>query len=361
MRSRCLLTYLLLMMPAVVSANVVAANSAATNNVAANIISHRGPGLSNPEKMTMWDMSAVEQLDDNVRKDAPRYRHTVLSMTPPVVAISEIVDGRRMIYRADSIGMRWIGEETPLMRVRTDSLCLTNVLDSKRLTNIESGTYRFTAQGKYCGRAHIMEQGEYSSLLPVYGVIVSGSDTINVVMTTEKRHYTADIMSEVPIQPLDASRDSLEVYTIVRYRWYATSGETDIPIAVQTDMSSFDGVDYTPIAFSSVLYSVSPAEFHRMADMEDNRDIKETIAGAKVEYRDGVLYVTLTAHTSFDAIIGISDLGGIPYHNETVHIDEAEQKIILSDLPALRPGQYIVGIKSVKHPDFTKKSYIFVP
>lgn len=348
-------------MPAVVSANVVAANSVAANSVAANIISHRGPGLSNPERTTRWDMSDVGQLDENARKDAPCYRRTVLSITPPIVAISEIIDGRRMLYRADSIGMRWIGEETPLMRVRTDSLCLTNVLDSNRFANIESSTYSFTAQGKYCGRAHIIEQGEYSSMAPVSGVIVSGSDTINAVMTTEKRYYTADIRTNVPGQPLNASRDSLEIYSIVRYRWYATSVETDIPIAVQTDMSSFDGVDYTPIASSSVLYSVSPAEFHRIADLDDNQDIKEAIAGAKVEYRNGVLYVTLPAHTAFDVIIGISDLGGIPYHNETIHIDEAEQNIVLSDLPVLRPGQYIVGIKSVKHPDFTKKSYIFVP
>lgn len=61
--------------------------------------------------------------------------------------------------------------------------------------------------------------------------------------------------------------------------------------------------------------------------------------------------------------IGVSSLDGIPYYSKTIHINgiDEEQDIVLTDLPSLPSGRYMVGINCSDTPAVVNRLYIVVP
>ena len=101
----------------------------ASPSVAASRFVCRGVGLHEPERSSLWNLSDVSTLDKAGLNRAPRYVATSVYDGDSVrTIISEIIDGRRMRYLVDGSNLIWIGEETPEMHIRVDTLCYTSAL-----------------------------------------------------------------------------------------------------------------------------------------------------------------------------------------------------------------------------------------
>lgn len=61
--------------------------------------------------------------------------------------------------------------------------------------------------------------------------------------------------------------------------------------------------------------------------------------------------------------IGVSSLDGIPYYSKTIRINgnDEEQDIVLTDLPSLPSGRYMVGINCTDISPVVNRLYIVVP
>ena len=85
--------------------------------------------MTEPERSSLWNLSDVSTLDKAGLNLAPRYVATSVHDGDSVrTIISEIIDGRRMRYLVDGSNLIWIGEETPEMHIRVDTLCYTSAL-----------------------------------------------------------------------------------------------------------------------------------------------------------------------------------------------------------------------------------------
>ena len=101
----------------------------ASPSVATSQFVCRGVGLTEPERSSLWNLSDVSTLDKAGLNLAPRYVATsVHDGDSARTIISEIIDGRRMRYLVDGSSLIWIGEETPEMHIRVDTLCYTSAL-----------------------------------------------------------------------------------------------------------------------------------------------------------------------------------------------------------------------------------------
>ena len=101
----------------------------ASPSVATSQFVCRGVGLTEPERSSLWNLSDVSTLDKAGLNLAPRYVATSVHDGDSVCTIiSEIIDGRRMRYLVDGSNLIWIGEETPEMHIRVDTLCYTSAL-----------------------------------------------------------------------------------------------------------------------------------------------------------------------------------------------------------------------------------------
>ena len=101
----------------------------ASPSVATSQFVCRGVGLTEPERSSLWNLSDVSTLDKAGLNLAPRYVATsVHDGDSARTIISEIIDGRRMRYLVDGSNLIWIGEETPEMHIRVDTLCYTSAL-----------------------------------------------------------------------------------------------------------------------------------------------------------------------------------------------------------------------------------------
>ena len=101
----------------------------ASPSVATSQFVCRGVGLTEPERSSLWNLSDVSTLDKAGLNLAPRYVATSVHDGDSVhTIISEIIDGRRMRYLVDGSNLMWIGEETPEMHIRVDTLCYTSAL-----------------------------------------------------------------------------------------------------------------------------------------------------------------------------------------------------------------------------------------
>ena len=101
----------------------------ASPSVATSQFVCRGVGLTEPERSSLWNLSDVSTLDKAGLNLAPRYVAASVHDGDSVrTIISEIIDGRRMRYLVDGSNLIWIGEETPEMHIRVDTLCYTSAL-----------------------------------------------------------------------------------------------------------------------------------------------------------------------------------------------------------------------------------------
>ena len=101
----------------------------ASPSVATSQFVCRGVGLTEPERSSLWNLSDVSTLDKAGLNLAPRYVAASVHDGDSVrTIISEIIDGRRMRYLVDGFNLIWIGEETPEMHIRVDTLCYTSAL-----------------------------------------------------------------------------------------------------------------------------------------------------------------------------------------------------------------------------------------
>lgn len=334
----------------------------------------RGVGLTEPERSSLWNFSDVSTLDKAGLNLAPRYVTTAVHDGDSVrTVISEIIDGRRMRYYVDGSNLIWIGEETPEMHIMVDTLCYTTALlpfgdgaASLSLSGAHScgkNSRDYSAHGRYCNNMYIVEKGIYCTTRPQHGTIVLGPDSLDALLTIESRRYTADISSDVFSSLPDAVRDSLEIYTVTRYRWYV-SDNYSMPIAVQTNMSSRSAIDGSEIDAASSLYTLASDDIKALARPKDNfRDIESVINNARAYYAAGSLHITLNSHLDLTIVIGVSSLDGIPYYSKTIHINgiDEEQDIVLTDLPSLPSGRYMVGINCSDIPAVVNRLYIVVP
>lgn len=168
---------------AVFAIMLTAAISSVTAEGRDYVYTHGGAGIAEPYKTTTWDISGIRELDRIQRRKAPQYR-VYQDPSKKVVSLSEIVDERCLRYHTDSIGTRWISEETSLVGIAPDSLCYTNVFDASNLiSGLQNGSgstpqpgnpteFTYTAHGRYCNNAFITEQGVYSCAAHAYGHII---------------------------------------------------------------------------------------------------------------------------------------------------------------------------------------------
>ncbi len=332
-----------------------------------------GVGLHEPERSSLWNLSDVSTLDKAGINRAPRYVTTAVHDGDSVhTVLSEIIDGRRMRYLVDDSKMIWIGEETSEMHIMVDSLCYTSALRpfgsgaaSLNLSdnNCEKNSCDYSAHGRYCTDMHIIEKGVYCTSQPQRGTIVLGPDSLDALLTIESRRYIADISGEAFSSLPDAVRDSLEIYTVTRYRWYVPDNYT-MPIAVQTNMSSKSAIDGSEIDAASSLYTLASDEIKTLARPKDNsREIETVINNARASYVAGSLHVTLTSRMDLILAISVSSLDGIPYYSKTIRINgnDEEQDIVLTNLPSLPSARYMVGIKSSDISPVVSRLYIVVP
>lgn len=346
----------------------------ASPSVATSQFVCRGVGLTEPERSSLWNLSDVSTLDKAGLNLAPRYVATSVHDGESVrTIISEIIDGRRMRYLVDGSNLIWIGEETPEMHIRVDTLCYTSALlpfgDCAASLNLSGAHSRgknirdYSAHGRYCNNMYIVEKGIYCTTRPQPGIIVLGPDSLDALLTIESRRYTADISGDVFSSLPDAVRDSLEIYTVTRYRWYV-SDNYSMPIAVQTNTSSRSAIDGSEIDAASSLYTLASDDIKALARPKDNfRDIESVINNARAYYAAGSLHIILNSRMDLAIAIGVSSLDGIPYYSKTIHINgiEEEQDIVLTDLPSLPSGRYMVGINCSDTPAVVNRLYIVVP
>ncbi len=346
----------------------------ASSGVAKSRFVCHGGGLTEPERASLWNLSDVSTLDKAGLSLAPRYVSTTVHYGDSVrTIVSEIIDGRRMRYLVDGSKMIWIGEETAQMHIVVDSLCYTSALlpfgDCAASLSLSGAHSRgknirdYSAHGRYCNNMYIVEKGIYCTTQPQPGIIVSGPDSIDALLTIESRRYTADISGDVFSSLPDAVRDSLEIYTVTRYRWYVPDNYT-MPIAVQTNTSSRFAVDGREIDAVSSLYTLASDEIKTLARPKDNlREVESVINNARAYYAAGSLHVTLTSRMDLTIAISVGSLDGIPYYSKTVRIngDDEEQDIVLTDLPSLPSGRYMVGINSSDVSPAVNRLYIVVP
>ena len=346
----------------------------ASPSVATSQFVCRGVGLTEPERSSLWNLSDVSTLDKAGLNLAPRYVATSVHDGESVrTIISEIIDGRRMRYLVDGSNLIWIGEETPEMHIRVDTLCYTSALlpfgDCAASLNLSGAHSRgknirdYSAHGRYCNNMYIVEKGIYCTTRPQPGIIVLGPDSLDALLTIESRRYTADISGDVFSSLPDAVRDSLEIYTVTRYRWYV-SDNYSMPIAVQTNTSSRSAIDGSEIDAASSLYTLASDDIKALARPKDNfRDIESVINNARAYYAAGSLHIILNSRMDLAIAIGVSSLDGIPYYSKTIHINgiDEEQDIVLTDLPSLPSGRYMVGINCSDTPAVVNRLYIVVP
>ncbi len=339
----------------------------ASSGVATSRFVCHGVGLTEPERASLWNLSDVSTLDKAGLSLAPRYVSTAVHDGDSArTVLSEIIDGRRMRYLVDGSKMIWIGEETSEMHIMVDSLCYTSALlpyDSGAASLSGTHSRDYSAHGRYCNDMHIVEKGVYCTSRPQYGTIVLGPDSLDALLTIEFRRYTADISGDAFTSLPDAARDSLEVYTVTRYRWYVPDNYT-MPIAVQTNTSSRFAVDGREIDAVSSLYTLAFDDIKALARPKDNsREIESVINNARAYYASGSLHVTLTSRMDLTLAISVGSLDGIPYYSKTIRIngDDEEQDIVLTDLPSLPSGRYMVGIKSSDISPAVNRLYIVVP
>ena len=333
-----------------------------------------GAGLAEPGHSSLWNLSDLPTLDKAGLNLAPRYVTTTVHDGDSVrTVISEIIDGRRMRYLVDGSDLIWIGEETSEMHVVVDSLCHTSALvpfgggaASLGLSGTHScgeNSRDYSAHGRYCNNMHIAEKGVYCTSQPRRGTIVLGTDSLDAVLTAETRRYTADISGDVFSSLPDAVRDSLEIYTVTRYRWYVY-GNYSMPVAVQTNTTSRSAIDGSVIDTASSLYTLASDDIKALACSKDNlREAESVINNARAHYADGSLHITLSPRTDLAVAIGVSSLDGIPYYSKTILIngDDEEQDIVLTDLPSLPPGRYMVGINCPDISPVVSRLYVVVP
>ena len=346
----------------------------ASPSVATSQFVCRGVGLTEPERSSLWNLSDVSTLDKAGLNLAPRYVATSVHDGDSVrTIISEIIDGRRMRYLVDGSNLIWIGEETPEMHIRVDTLCYTSALlpfgDCAASLNLSGAHSRgksirdYSAHGRYCNNMYIVEKGIYCTTRPHPGTIVLGPDSLDALLTIESRRYTADISGDVFSSLPDAVRDSLEIYTVTRYRWYVSDNYSML-IAVQTNTSSRSAIDGSEIDAASSLYTLASDDIKALARPKDNfRDIESVINNARAYYAAGSLHIILNSRMDLAIAIGVSSLDGIPYYSKTIHINgiEEEQDIVLTDLPSLPSGRYMVGINCSDTPAVVNRLYIVVP
>ncbi len=347
-------------------------NGWASLSVAKSRFVCHGVGLTEPEHSSQWNLSDVTVLDKTGINLAPRYITTTVHYGDSVhTVISEIIDGRRMRYLVAGSNLIWVGEETPDMHISVDSLCYTSALlpfgDVAASLSV-FGTHNcgknsrdYSAHGHYCNNMHIVEKGIYCTTQPQRGTIVLGTDSLDALLTMETRRYIADISGDVFSSLPDAVRDSLEIYTVTRYRWYLS--DSYIPVAVQTNTSSRYVIDGSEIDAASSLYTLASDDIKTLARTKDNlKEIESVINNARAYYADGNLHITLNSRMDLTITIGVSSLDGIPYYNKTIHINgiDEEQDIALADMPSLPSGRYMVGINSDISP-IVNRMYIVVP
>lgn len=258
------------------------------------------------------------------------------------------------------------------MHIMLDSLCYTSALlpfDSGAVSlnlsvnSCEKNSCDYSAHGRYCNDMHIVEKGVYCTSQPQRGTIVLGPDSLDALLTIESRRYTADISGEAFSSLPDAVRDSLEIYTVTRYRWYVPDNYT-MPIAVQTNMSSRSAIDGSEIDAASSLYTLASDEIKTLARPKDNlREVESVINNARAYYATGNLHITLDSRMDLTITIGVSSLDGIPYYSKIIRINgnDEEQDIVLTDLPSLPSGRYMVGINCTDTSPVVNRMYIVVP
>lgn len=346
----------------------------ASPSVATSRFVCRGAGLTEPEHSSLWNLSDVSTLDKAGLNRAPRYvATTVHDGDSARTVISEIIDGRRMRYLVDGPNLIWIGEETSEMHIKVDSLCYTSALlpfcdiaaslSLSGANNQAENSCDYTAHGRYCNNMHIVEKGVYCTSQPQHGTVVLGPDSLDALLTIETRRYIADISGDEFTSLPDAVRDSLEIYTVTRYRWYV-SDNYSMPIAVQTNTSSQSAIDGSEIDAVSSLYTLASDEIKTFArPKDDTKEIASVINNARVYYAGGALHITLNSRMDLTVTIGVSSLDGIPYYSKTIHINgnDEEQDIELTDLPSLQSGRYMVGINSTDTSPVVNRLYIVVP
>lgn len=358
---------------AVFAIMLTAAISSVTAEGRDYVYTHGGAGIAEPYKTTTWDISGIGKLDRIQRRKAPQYR-VYQGPSQKVVSLSEIVDERCLRYHTDGIGTRWISEETSLVGIAPDSLCYTNVFDASNLiSGLQNGSgstpqpgnpteITYTAHGRYCNNAFITEQGVYSCAAHAYGHIILESDTIDAIMTVESRRYIADLSLRPIALPMDAIRDSLEEYTVTRYRWYSAA-HPGLPIAVQTDISSRYVPDNTNIAAISALYSIAPESIRELRISANKDNAEKVAANIEARYNAGDIILSINPGMAFDLKIGISNLIGIPYYNNVLHIATSAEtrEITIPKLPILPSGRYILGLGIASSSEISNKQYIIVP
>ena len=345
----------------------------ASPSVATSRFVCHGVGLHEPERSSLWNLSDVSTLDKAGLNRAPRYVSTTVHDGDSThTVLSEIIDGRRMRYLVDGSKMIWIGEETSEMHIRVDTLCYTSALlpfDSGAVSlnlsvnSCGKNSCDYSAHGRYCNDMHIVEKGVYCTFQPQRGTIVLGPDSLDALLTIESRRYTADISGDVFSSLPDAVRDSLEIYTVTRYRWYVPDNYT-MPIAVQTNTSSRSAIDGSEIDAASSLYTLASDDIKALARPKDNlREVESVINNARAYYAAGSLHITLNSRMDLTIAIGVSSLDGIPYYSKTIRINgnDEEQDIVLTDLPSLPSGRYMVGINCTDISPVVNRLYIVVP
>ena len=162
--------------------------------------------------------------------------------------------------------------------------------------------------------------------------------------------------------PMDAIRDSLEEYTVTRYRWYSAA-HPGLPIAVQTDISSRYVPDNTNIAAISALYSIAPESIRELRISANKDNAEKVAANIEARYNAGDIILSINPGMAFDLKIGISNLIGIPYYNNVLHIATSAEtrEITIPKLPILPSGRYILGLGIASSSEISNKQYIIVP
>ncbi|MGN0223222.1 MAG: hypothetical protein ACI4AM_04255, partial [Muribaculaceae bacterium] len=175
--------------------------------------------LPNPAAIStaasLWDFSAAEEAAVPARVDC--YGDSLLC---------EDVDGEIRWYEISTAGRRLVSRENRLMH------CAFG--DSLQPMCGESAQ-SFAAVGRYCGNHDLRLEGVITTSVPVDGaLIIAVGDTIAATMVAERMVFSARLGGDVfePFVPLEA--DTLDCYTITRYRWFAAPGATPVAILTTT-------------------------------------------------------------------------------------------------------------------------------
>lgn len=287
-------------------------------SAADRILMRRAVPVNTEEKV--WDFSQNELTDRGVR-----YRLYGDSL------MAEIYGGTKQLYELRGDTVRYIGEESRLMRLSPESPLLTSAFGGKAPQSIlnENRT------GHYCKTFALGQHGSYESSLPTAGILIAGNGyEIPVTAVTERRRFSEWMVSDSLAEAGETIREC------VKTRWF-TEGDM-LPVAFQiTENLIFNGRNIKTESEAFIL----PVEDLDLSDKLLEHIIQKSLDKAEIRVEDGYISIGGEFPPAVSLTLYISNIQGSSLHQIPVDMSDGDN-IRQIEIPPMPSGQYILTVSA---------------